>query len=63
MTKTTSKSSFSRFSQFFRVFPGKTEPSSLVFPHTPRTHYVCVRVWEKLRLAPPEKTKNTPQRH
>ena len=57
MTKTTSKSSFSRFSQFFRVFPGKTEPSSLVFPHTPRTHYVCVRVWEKLRLAPPERPK------
>ena len=61
MTKTTSKSSFSRFSQFFRVFPG-TEPSSLVFPHTPRTHYVCVRVWETT-ARPSGKTKNTPQRH
>ena len=61
MTKTTSKSSFSRFSQFFRVFPG-TEPSSLVFPHTPRTHYVCVRVWENYG-SPLRKDQKHPQRH
>lgn len=42
MTKTTSKSSFSRFSQFFPVFPGKTEPSSLGFFPTLPGHTTCV---------------------
>ena len=56
---TTSTSRFSVFPERFPALPKKTEPPRLALPHTPRPHYVCGRVWEKLRLAP-RKSPKTP---